>query len=511
MDFNRVISSISKKYHVDILRHELKTRIENIILLSDDIIEWRTDTLYIGYSNYLPNVIPCSIQAIFCDTVMNNLNQASLSNIAVINEKDLNSIFNQINCIFYQSLRLAVEFSKLVAMTIRGENITSIINVSARQLGNPIIVVDNSYHVLCFSNNHEITDPFWVENIKRGYCTYEFIVAVNEILANQETPDDSTSFIVHCPVTPKSKLCAKIIWNDMMIGYIIMLEEDTLLQNFQMEYLPKISYIVGDMLSKSPDFESIQGSNSEHILHHMLNGEDEYNLKARIDAARLIFPDKMRCITLGTKHSSNLERMVDSKNLLRFYKERLNPVFPDNYSTHYKDNIIFITSVNSDEKFSEIQEATLTELFEKGILTIGVSEIFGSIYHLPQQFQKCITLQQIALQIGIINQLMYYENFIFEAIFNHTQDKYQLLSYIHPALTKLRDYDQQMDSRLYETLCIYLECKFNFKQTSAKLFIHRNSLTYRMDKILELTKLNLEDMNTLFWLEMSYRMEKFIN
>ena len=41
------------------------------------------------------------------------------------------------------------------------------------------------------------------------------------------------------------------------------------------------------------------------------------------------------------------------------------------------------------------------------------------------------------------------------------------------------------------------------------MFIHRNSLTYRLERIRVLTQLDLEDSQTRFLLEMSYRIDHF--
>jgi len=509
MNFSSMLNMIDQKYDIKVIKLESKAKVESIMLTSEDMKEWRPDTLYIGHSKHLPKNRPEAIQAI----VFGDIGEAvleSASNIAVIHEKDLSSVFNQLSSMFYQSLRIASIFSKLVAMLMRGENVSAIMNEAASQLNNPIIAIDLNYHVLSYSTNYPITDALWNKNIKRGYCTYEFIVAVNEIISNQDTPEDSDSFTVNCPASPKSKLCSKIIWNNQVVGYTIMLEEDTPLQEFHKELLPKISYIVADILSKSPEFESIQGSNSELILSHILNGEDELNIKARMEAAKLIFPEQMRCIVIGSKPHHDIRQKTDKKYLLRYHKEKLIATFPHSYATYYKDNIIFIINTDGEKQLSKEQEEKLKELFSNDIITIGISQSFQSIFLLKHYFHQCLNLQEIAQQLKITKQLMYYEHYLFENLLIHTQDKQQLFEYIHPSLSILREYDSTNASYLYETLRVYLECKYNLKQTSLQLFIHRNSLTYRMEKITQLTNLNLEDSNTLFWLEMSYRADKFL-
>ncbi len=511
MNFKELSFSISQNYRMEIPKITSDIAIDNIILLCDSIKNWSPSSLYVGSSSFLPPQATCPIQAIICDSA-SKLNHELFSNLAIINSFDMNSIFNQLSYSLYQSLRLSADFSQLVAMVLRGDSVTSVLNLAASQLGNPLIVVDTSYHVLSYSDKHKISDPFWLENIKRGYSTYEFIASINEILTNLDALNDSSSFIVTCPATPKSKLCAEIFWNDFLIGYIIMLEEDNTLQPYHKELLPKISYIVGDMLSKSPEFENIKGSNYEHILYNILNGEDEYNLAARIEAAKLTFPDIMRCILIKPKNiSDTIKKKADRTATLKLCKERLSSVFPINYFTYYNENIVFVIKVLPNHKFNAKQEATLNELFERGISTISISQAFDTIYKLPDNYKSCQVLQQIAHSSSLSKQLMYYEDYIFEALINNSMLSYEISSYVHPALEILRNYDLQTDNSLYQTLHVYLSTKYNLKKTSELLFIHRNSLSYRMEKIITLTNISLEDSNTLFWLELSFKIEKMIS
>ncbi len=50
---------------------------------------------------------------------------------------------------------------------------------------------------------------------------------------------------------------------------------------------------------------------------------------------------------------------------------------------------------------------------------------------------------------------------------------------------------------LTRTLLKFLECKFNVSETAKELYIHRNTLINRMNKIKELLYNDLESMDTL--------------
>lgn len=57
----------------------------------------------------------------------------------------------------------------------------------------------------------------------------------------------------------------------------------------------------------------------------------------------------------------------------------------------------------------------------------------------------------------------------------------------------LSDYDDKRGSGLMQTLSVYFDTGANASETADRLFLHRNSLLYRLERIQELTGLNLKE------------------
>lgn len=72
------------------------------------------------------------------------------------------------------------------------------------------------------------------------------------------------------------------------------------------------------------------------------------------------------------------------------------------------------------------------------------------------------------------------------------------------ALHVLKDYDSKNNTELYKTLKIYLKLERNALQTAKALFIHRSSLFYRIERITQLTKINLDRPQRRLILQLSY-------
>ena len=60
-------------------------------------------------------------------------------------------------------------------------------------------------------------------------------------------------------------------------------------------------------------------------------------------------------------------------------------------------------------------------------------------------------------------------------------------------LLPLVNYDRERGSGLVRTLSVYFETGSNASETADRLFLHRNSLLYRLERIQTLTGLDLKD------------------
>lgn len=70
--------------------------------------------------------------------------------------------------------------------------------------------------------------------------------------------------------------------------------------------------------------------------------------------------------------------------------------------------------------------------------------------------------------------------------------------YYEEHFRKLLDYDMENNSQLIETLECFLNCGTNLRLTAEKLFIHKNSVIYRLKKIEALCDVSLSDYEVLF-------------
>lgn len=100
---------------------------------------------------------------------------------------------------------------------------------------------------------------------------------------------------------------------------------------------------------------------------------------------------------------------------------------------------------------------------------------------------------KIARKIGgNVRTIAYDELGIYRVIYRDTRNS-ENMEYCKYVIQKLIEYDNTNESGLLDTVIAYFENMYNISKTAEELFIHRNSLMYRLNKIQELTGKNVKN------------------
>ena len=194
----------------------------------------------------------------------------------------------------------------------------------------------------------------------------------------------------------------------------------------------------------------------------------------------------------------------------RYFKRtiitELEHIFLEGHLVQYKNYIgILVPSISAK------QRKRLDQLAQNENINIGLSWPFTDIMQFRRYFYQAVISIKQAQYFNETKQVFDYTDLSYYDLLWNYNGRIPLKYYCHPALEILRNYDDSNNTELYITLRTYLECNKNLSKTSRKLFIHRNSLIYRINRINELTQLDLDNINVLYSLIDSFRIEKFIN
>lgn len=163
---------------------------------------------------------------------------------------------------------------------------------------------------------------------------------------------------------------------------------------------------------------------------------------------------------------------------------------------------------------NETAEAFLTSLFEYVqqeihrlypylTLTIGIGNAYLSLDKMRCSLDEAEMALKAAKCRTSKNKFNYYKDIgVFSLLFN-VGDKQVLERYYTDTLGTVIEYDRLNNTTLLHTMENFFQLDGNLTEVSNKLFIHKNTLKYRMMKIEEITGLNVKNISDCTRLELA--------
>ena len=208
--------------------------------------------------------------------------------------------------------------------------------------------------------------------------------------------------------------------------------------------------------------------------------------------------DTYVCITLGIQERDrNMRTIVSTCN---FIEATLN----GSYAFYYENNILLIVNLTIYQGDLSDYMSRLSIIIREGLLMAGISNVYKDFCQTPEYHRQA----QIALDYGLRQNGMfwqfYFKDFSLQYIVDMAITELTPEQIISNKLLVLRDYDEKNNTNFLQTLDVYIRNERNAMQTSRELFIHRSTLFYRLDRIHELTQLDLDDGETRLYLGLSF-------
>lgn len=389
---------------------------------------------------------------------------------------------------------------EVVADVLKGENLDVVLGKMEKRLKNPLIVIDAGFKIIGWSKGIEVTDPIWSVNIGRGYCSYEFIKEVHKIEALSPFPNSSEPFEVVCTASPNRKICTKIYDKGILVAYVILLDLHGTDAGYR-RILKQSAGVLCEVLKKSEHHGQLFASQKESLFLDLLRGENGEHMDHRLNMHSLHFTKpKLLLSVLPAKHLLDLS----AEGHLR---EKLKEIFPMAFICEEEGLLYILCEEEEGGKLCEKTEKKLSDLTLKGVENIIISRKIQKSEEVRVAFHEISRVREAAEMIGENKYLYYFQEYMIYVLLLEIE-KGTWNRFVHPALDILKNFDGHTQGELYKTLETYLSCESQMLLTAEKLSIHRNSLSYRLNRIIELTGISLDSEVERFSLRISFRIDQ---
>lgn len=500
MIFSTLVERISKEYPVYVLSQSGDSEIQDVALIDNRHENALKSTLYFGYTKQLSDSYSIPAQCILADSGISYKPLKTEGNLALVDEDNLFTIFNESKTLI-ETTRSKGFFEELTSIADQTHSIDAVLDAASVILGNSMLFCDMDFKIISSSVSIPVLDPLWKDNIKQGYCNYEFINAVKELNSVKNATQTTASVEVTCSMSSYRKLSSKVFRNGVQVGFLLMIEADNSIQPAHYEMLSTVSHIISYTINYyAPDM--FEGSSLyQELLYELLIGAPSKDIMPKLSDLR--FPSNMSVLFIRpTKY-------LGRQYLKKYTSKNLKMHIPGTHVTYHKNGIAAIIPLDAHTEISDDQLQILKDFSKDEQVRIGVSNSFASIENFVSHYEQAYAALELGQNLNPDEMVCQYVNYQVFDLFSSVKNPDTLGRFCHPALAVLRQYDHKNNTHLYETLCMFIDNGCNIKLASENLYIHRNSLAYRLDRIKEICQIDLEDVKTVFLLQLSFLIDSY--
>jgi len=147
-----------------------------------------------------------------------------------------------------------------------------------------------------------------------------------------------------------------------------------------------------------------------------------------------------------------------------------------------------------------------------GLVSVGISRAASDLADLRDAYRESKDALSIAAELGETEQATFYGDLkLYQLLLALKEGGLESMqSFYTETLGALVEHDERKQSDLIRTLNGFFEANGNLAKAANDLDVHRNTLVYRLERISELTNLDLDDADNRLILHLSLKIQKVL-
>ena len=401
-----------------------------------------------------------------------------LTNSAMIDRGEFAVLFQTVKELLSYQQSDQQLYTQVLYMLCNGAELDRVLTKMTDVTGDLFVVIDSTGKLVAKTKNFYVDYPLWMRSIEQGYCSDILMEYIEDRRRKNEYSLSDKPFTLFCEHMQRYLLCTRIVYDNFMMGYVIIVSKTGMFSAAEQQIIPLLSSSAKERIVRNNNGNWIdyRASQLNNIFADMLAGAQNVDMERRMKLAKLSFPEQ-KCLAI------------------------IRPVY-------YKELLLTATDGGT---ITPEQRAALEQYTQGHRLIVGISNCFQANNQLSLHYNMLLQTLQLAKQMRSDQKLFFFSDYVYYALLDQVEDK-SLLSFIrHPALDTLIHYDREKSAELYQTLRVFTKCGFNKAHTSERLFLHRNTVNYRIAQIESICGIDLSTTELLFSLQLSFLIDGYLN
>ncbi len=383
--------------------------------------------------------------------------------------------------------------------SIMHDEIESVIHVAYNLLGFPIVCNDPTGITMMQYPLVKRDDPDWNYSLEHQIIQIEFFQILNDKYISDPSQYNKPLFVKEGYLSSVNQIIIILAHKRKVMAMVAIITEDNFVSDEALEIINVFIAAIRSVLKRLQTRQSISGKHLEAVLSETDHSSDNYLLSMR--ALERICQGHYQLIYIIRK-SHSIPAALDDITMR----------FPDIYhnSICAKTDQTLTILLHSLSKESDYLSGILDYLDQQSIW-ISLSTTFNSIDQLTDYYFQARMTMAVGRKMKPEQTVFFHEQFVPFQIYAAASVIGDLNVFIHPIVREMNLYDSKYGTNYLHTLDAYIQTQKNKTLCTKKLFIHLNTLTYRLNKIEELFKIDLNDFSNIENIFSSILLQRYLN
>lgn len=198
-----------------------------------------------------------------------------------------------------------------------------------------------------------------------------------------------------------------------------------------------------------------------------------------------------------TLSSQNIDKV-----LLNWIYKNLSERFTNTVIFSYQNALVLVSNRFGYE--SETLESAIGQFLTLGNYLCGASLPFCGLEKLASYYEQAGYAAET--DAANLKKIHYFEEYAYTCLAKAFSKYLDYHDWIHPSLFRLKETDASQGTEYFKTLHSFLLNRGHYGNTVKELFIHRNTLTYRLSRIGSILNVDIHDERVFAYLRFCYEL-----
>jgi len=304
---------------------------------------------------------------------------------------------------------------------------------------------------------------------------------------------------------------------DTILGFLcISMDKDKKLTKTDKYIIEKIIPIISIYILSYSNEVTLNNININDFYFNVLEGRyinDEFKLKEEASYLHINI-NSCRIVWILDFSMMNHNRQKELETRVLHIMKMQNYTY---YCHEYNKRLVFIMELNVPPEDIKVLEGffinvldELNKVFKNNTLIIGVSKVCNNLKYLSYAHEEADFSLKIGKKLDGSKKLFFYDDYMIYHLLWEIKEHPALLKIYRNTVKRLVDYDNKNNSELLNTVKVFIDNDFNINQAAEKLFIHRNTLYKRIEKINTILNLDINKSENRLILQIALKFNEIL-